>query len=304
MEESRVPSIPVPHLRLAWTVLVGLVTVFGGVLAWIHDDLEDEILLAKTELATQIEGRVEELDEKISAVSQRAAPKNENQEIQPAKDSAPIEAEAFPQTERETPAAASEQQVFALLGSGPWNGPQEIELRAGATSVFQVSLQEGLEYAIHGTCDADCDLAVHDSAGEMVGTDDALDFVPVVRLEPDQSGVFDVEVSCPGDACRALIRTEETRLGVLAEDEATSIAVRLEAGTEYRLSGLCDEDCGDLDLVLRDPQGQTVVEDVLPDALPVLMFEPDEDGEFELAVTMYECSVEPCVFTVLASLGN
>ena len=44
--------------------------------------------------------------------------------------------------------------------------------------------------------------------------------------------------------------------------------------TEYRLSGVSDEDRGDLDLRLRDPGGEEVAKDTLLDAYPVLLFTP------------------------------
>ncbi|NJL98735.1 MAG: hypothetical protein HC924_07940 [Synechococcaceae cyanobacterium SM2_3_2] len=55
-----------------------------------------------------------------------------------------------------------------------------------------------------------------------------------------------------------------------------------------QISGWCDSDCYDLDLVLVDGSGQAVSEDFLPDAVPVVM--APYSGEFSVRVIMANCS--------------
>jgi len=200
--------------------------------------------------------------------------------------------------------AVGAQETFAPMGAGVWNAGQQGRLNAEGEATFTVQLLEGSDYAIHGTCDENCDLVVRDPAGSEVGSDVMVDVVPVVELTAEQTGSFEVEISCPAVDCMWEIRTEETRTGSLADDGAGTIPIQLEADTEYRLSGLCDSDCTDLDLRLRDPEGKQVAEDVLLDAFPVLLFTPEEAGEFSLVVEMIECSVEPCYWKVLASRAS
>ena len=166
---------------------------------------------------------------------------------------------------------------------------------------FEVELLEGLDYAIHGECSADCDLLVRDPDGAVVGEDAEFDPIPSVNVTAERSGRFGVEVSCPSEECDALVRTEEIRVGELGEDDEANFAVRLSAGMKYRFSGVCDLDCSDLDLLVQDSGGETVAEDVLPDDFPLVEFKPDQSGDFTLVVRMSECSVEPCLFRVLAS---
>lgn len=85
-------------------------------------------------------------------------------------------------------------------------------------------------------------------------------------------------MSCPFDACIWEVRTEESRTGALAAGDKATTPIRLEAGTEYRLSGACNEGCGDLDLPLRNPEEEQVAKDTLLDAYPVLLFTPDQRG--------------------------
>ena len=209
---------------------------------------------------------------------------------------------------RRDPAAAvgagrREPESVAPMGTGVWNAGQQGQLKAQEKATFTVQLGEGSDYAIHGTCDQDCDLVVRDPEGSEVGRDHMLDVVPVVQLMAEQTGCFEVEVSCPTDDCMWEVRTEETRSGSLAADGEATIPIRLEAGTEYRLSGLCDDDCTDLDLRLRNPEGEQVDEDTLLDAFPLLLFQPQPEAaeEYALVVEMIACSIEPCVWTVLAS---
>ena len=197
--------------------------------------------------------------------------------------------------------AVSGEQARAPMGTGEWNPPHEGKLAAGQTEEFEVELQEGHDYMIHGSCDDVCNLVVRDPEGDSVGEDQEADAVPIVEVEAAQSGRFEVEISCPDSACEWEVETEETRAGALGQNEDTNIPIQLQAGTTYQVSGLCDLDCAEMDLRLRGPDKETVAEDVLPDSVPVLHFEPEEGGEFTLVVEMIKCSVEPCYWRVLAS---
>jgi hypothetical protein len=86
------------------------------------------------------------------------------------------------------------------------------------------------------------------------------------------------------------------RRGSLNTDQTFSIPVTVEKGLEYRIAGVCDMDCFDLDLFLRDPDGYTVAQDVLEDAVPVIAHVPDTTGEYRVDVTMVACGIEPCAY--------
>ncbi|MGF1577173.1 MAG: hypothetical protein ACFCU9_14780 [Cyanophyceae cyanobacterium] len=55
-----------------------------------------------------------------------------------------------------------------------------------------------------------------------------------------------------------------------------------------QISGWCDSDCYDLDLVLVDGSGQSVSEDFLPDAVPVVT--APYSGQFSVRVIMANCA--------------
>lgn len=61
--------------------------------------------------------------------------------------------------------------------------------------------------------------------------------------------------------------------------------------------GVCDDDCTDLDLRVRDAQGGVLGEDVLTDAIPVVTVESTA-RPLNVDVIMAACTQNPCVFGV------
>ncbi len=60
--------------------------------------------------------------------------------------------------------------------------------------------------------------------------------------------------------------------------------------------GVCDQNCGDLDLSLSDSERNVLFTDELDDDAPVLQFTSATRDYHTLWVTMYACSIEPCSF--------
>jgi hypothetical protein len=89
------------------------------------------------------------------------------------------------------------------------------------------------------------------------------------------------------------------RRGSLGTEEARRLPVVLEGGVEYRIVGVCDIDCYDMDLILRDSDQTEVVADFMDDAVPVLAFIPQVGGIYDLEVGMVYCDAEPCAFQVI-----
>lgn len=78
----------------------------------------------------------------------------------------------------------------------------------------------------------------------------------------------------------------------LQEGESASEGMTLTGGT-YRFKAICDDDCSDIDLELRDSQGRMVDSDTLSDDLPILTFTVPA-GRYTARLTMASCSWEPC----------
>ncbi|NET35422.1 MAG: hypothetical protein F6K19_25925 [Cyanothece sp. SIO1E1] len=83
-------------------------------------------------------------------------------------------------------------------------------------------------------------------------------------------------------------------IGAIDEDEENTWTFYLQGGTEYLFRGFCDEDCNDLDLYLRDDDGDEIDSDIEDDDFPIIYFTPYTSGRYQIEVSMYACEVEPC----------
>lgn len=90
--------------------------------------------------------------------------------------------------------------------------------------------------------------------------------------------------------------THDTMFGKLNNRESGSFSFNLRKGLQYKIVSVCDEDCGDLDLVLYDESGHQIDEDTTPDSMPIVEARPRWTGKFRLKVRMYECSQNPCFY--------
>ncbi len=101
--------------------------------------------------------------------------------------------------------------------------------------------------------------------------------------------------SWPGSGFREV---GDANRGALGSDRAVTIPVTLQDGIEYKVVGVCDLDCFDLDLALLDPMGVEVASDFMEDDIPFLALVPDTTAEYRIEVIMVACGVEPCSFRV------
>ena len=92
--------------------------------------------------------------------------------------------------------------------------------------------------------------------------------------------------------------TYQVYTGSLKDGATEMVTFRLRRGVRYAISGVCDQDCGDLDLRLLDPNDKEVVKDVGKDDVPVVELIADKSGEYTLKVEMAECADEPCWYGV------
>lgn len=84
--------------------------------------------------------------------------------------------------------------------------------------------------------------------------------------------------------------------GGLASSRDARFQVMLRAGIDYRVVGVCDSRCADLDMRLYDANDGRIAEDVLEDAVPVIHIRPVFTGQYTIEVTMIRCASEPCWF--------
>ncbi len=75
-------------------------------------------------------------------------------------------------------------------------------------------------------------------------------------------------------------------------------SVDLEAGVEYQIVAVCDEDCGDIDMCIFDGNANELDCDKTDDDIPILIFTATKTGEHSIWVKMYDCTINPCKFGI------
>jgi len=86
--------------------------------------------------------------------------------------------------------------------------------------------------------------------------------------------------------------------GSLAQGQSWNVPAQFYAGYDYRVLGVCDRDCADLDLVLFDSAGRQVSQDTTTTSQPVVGVQPSYNDNFTIQVQMYNCSVAPCYYAL------
>ena len=87
--------------------------------------------------------------------------------------------------------------------------------------------------------------------------------------------------------------------GILRTDGEAVFSIYVVEGVSYSIEGTCDADCTDLDLTLLDPVSQRVVaQDTELDVVPVLHFEANRSGVFDVRVAMAHCAAASCSWHV------
>ena len=85
-------------------------------------------------------------------------------------------------------------------------------------------------------------------------------------------------------------------IGALNSGSTDSWTFSLDGGTGYAITGACDEDCTDLDIVVEDANGNVVARDEADDDYPIVEFTANRSGSYTVNVKMYTCTEEPCYF--------
>ena len=99
-------------------------------------------------------------------------------------------------------------------------------------------------------------------------------------------------------AAKGFVETHDARISSLRDDSTETWTIKLNAGTEYRIIGVCDNDCSDLDLKLFNIAGTNVAEDLETDDVPVLSITPPATREYTVRAIMEECGASPCRYGV------
>jgi len=93
-------------------------------------------------------------------------------------------------------------------------------------------------------------------------------------------------------------RPDLTRVAPLNGEESESFPVTLQGGVAYFISGVCDNDCTSLHLVLANAARNDVAVDRASEHFPLLRFTPPATMTYRVKVTMAACEMNPCWYGV------
>ncbi|ULH16104.1 hypothetical protein MF271_05610 [Deinococcus sp. KNUC1210] len=79
-------------------------------------------------------------------------------------------------------------------------------------------------------------------------------------------------------------------MDVLYRAHAITVTYTLVAGRTYKIVGVCDDDCTNLDLELRDTGGTLIDRDDADNKIPVVDVKVRRTGDFKLKVSMTGCA--------------
>jgi hypothetical protein len=92
--------------------------------------------------------------------------------------------------------------------------------------------------------------------------------------------------------------THTPQIGQLRDDAYRNLGINLQQGETYDFVGVCDSDCGDLDLRLLDGNGNLIDTDEEYDDNPMVSVTPILSGSFVVQVGMPNCSASSCYYGV------
>lgn len=85
-------------------------------------------------------------------------------------------------------------------------------------------------------------------------------------------------------------------VGKLAQGASAPYTMQLNAGNEYTIVALCDEDCLDINLSITDMYGNEIAADMKEDNYPLITLTPPFTGKFQANASIQNCSADFCYF--------
>lgn len=86
--------------------------------------------------------------------------------------------------------------------------------------------------------------------------------------------------------------------GALSAGGKERFTLPVENGVSYKILGICDNDCTNVDLRVFNLNGQNIGEDVTPDDIPIVELQPTGTGTVQLEANMITCSQAPCYHAI------
>lgn len=83
-------------------------------------------------------------------------------------------------------------------------------------------------------------------------------------------------------------------LGRLTRRTEAFKTVLLDPDREYNFVAVCDQNCNEVNVIVKDAKGKQIVSDSTNAAVSVVNFKPPSEDRYQIAVRMEKCSVQYC----------
>ncbi len=85
-------------------------------------------------------------------------------------------------------------------------------------------------------------------------------------------------------------------IGKLKEKVEVPFTAKLSSDVSYTILGVCDDNCSDLNLTLKNKEGNKIANDEKQDGIPVISFTPTENSDYRITARPDKCTTEKCEF--------
>jgi hypothetical protein len=85
-------------------------------------------------------------------------------------------------------------------------------------------------------------------------------------------------------------------VGRLARGGEAPKTLLLYAPREYSFVAVCDQNCNDIKVIVKDMNGNKVASNLTNDAVAVVNFKPPSENRYQVSVRMENCSAKSCNF--------
>lgn len=116
-----------------------------------------------------------------------------------------------------------------------------------------------------------------------------LAFAPTAAQAQDPTGAAMVDYLFEQVENEFGFSSTASQVGRQSAGNVRTVTFNLSAGGTYVLIGVCDENCSDLDLIVRDPSGNEVGRDEEVDDTPIVIVEGARGGRYTVEVAMVTC---------------
>ncbi|MEB3341748.1 hypothetical protein [Okeania sp.] len=85
-------------------------------------------------------------------------------------------------------------------------------------------------------------------------------------------------------------------IGNVIENREFAFTPKLSSNISYTILGVCDDNCTDLNLTLKNEKGEKITGDEKENGIPVISFTPTEDNKYKITAQPDKCTTGKCAF--------